>query len=177
MAFDPAIFLYFQEQLKARPWYRRFWVFWSLYGVGYIVAAIIILSASARGRAVIPGVVIAYFITWPIIAHACYFFYKKQRPYQVIGFVPFASSRFFSRPHHKQNSFPSRHTMAMVAVSMAVIFDFPLLGSIGLVASSFVGLGRIVLGYHYPNDVYAGALIGIVVGIISHFYLAPVIFT
>lgn len=177
MFIDHNQFLEFQNRLNTRKFYRWFWTFWSFYGVGYIVAAMIILLASPEGREVLPAVVIAYFLSWPFIAHFCAWMFPKARPYQRYQFMPVASSVIFSRIHQTPNSFPSRHTMAMAAVSWSIYATFPVLGMIGFLVTVLVGFGRVVLGYHYVSDIVAGLLLGIAAAVISQQVIAPIIFT
>jgi undecaprenyl-diphosphatase len=60
-----------------------------------------------------------------------------------------------------QFSFPSGHTLHAVIFTLVAIHYYPML-SLGL-----IGLSRPILGLHYPSDVLVGALIGILISIIS----------
>ncbi len=59
-------------------------------------------------------------------------------------------------------SFPSDHASMAFAMAFSVVFLRPLLGSALLVMAAFVGWGRIFVGVHYPADVLAGALAGLI---------------
>jgi undecaprenyl-diphosphatase len=63
-----------------------------------------------------------------------------------------------SRSHDP--SFPSDHASAAFAIGFAVVLFDRLAGSIFLAAAVVVGVGRVVVGAHYPLDVLAGVLVG-----------------
>lgn len=178
MRFDKARYEYFQTQLKSNTLFRRFFIFWGIYGIIFVpLEVLMVLRVPNGGQAFILSV-IAYFITWPIIAHAINTFYKKQRPYQRFGYEPVYSSVLFSRVRKNRfNSFPSRHTMALSAVAMVLLFYSTPVGVVGLAIAAWVGLSRIVLSYHYPIDVIAGFILGCVCGWLVYVIGAPLLFT
>ncbi|MFZ3088142.1 MAG: phosphatase PAP2 family protein [Methylotenera sp.] len=57
-------------------------------------------------------------------------------------------------------SFPSGHTLHAVLFSVVALSYYPQLAVILVPFTIMVGLSRVVLGLHYPSDVFAGALIG-----------------
>jgi membrane-associated phospholipid phosphatase len=62
-------------------------------------------------------------------------------------------------------SFPSAHALSSFAVATAMVRVDPATAGALLVALA-LSLGRPYLGMHYPSDVLAGALLGIVLGLI-----------
>jgi len=62
-------------------------------------------------------------------------------------------------------SFPSAHATASFAVATAMVRVDPATSAAFLVAIA-LSLGRPYLGMHYPSDVLAGALLGVVLGLI-----------
>jgi membrane-associated phospholipid phosphatase len=62
-------------------------------------------------------------------------------------------------------SFPSAHATSSFAVATAMVRVDPAMGGAFLVAFA-LSLGRPYLGMHYPSDVLAGALLGLVLGLI-----------
>jgi undecaprenyl-diphosphatase len=66
-----------------------------------------------------------------------------------------------------QFSFPSGHTLHAVIFTLVATHYYPML-SLGLIPFTIlIGLSRPVLGLHYPSDVLVGALIGILISVIS----------
>jgi membrane-associated phospholipid phosphatase len=57
-------------------------------------------------------------------------------------------------------SFPSDHASAAFGIAVAVFLFDRLVGSLFLAAAAVIGVGRVVVGAHYPGDVLAGALVG-----------------
>ncbi|HEY2715430.1 MAG TPA: phosphatase PAP2 family protein [Solirubrobacterales bacterium] len=62
-------------------------------------------------------------------------------------------------------SFPSAHAFSSFAVATAMVRVDPATAAALLVAAA-ISLGRPYLGMHYPSDVLAGALLGVVAGLI-----------
>jgi len=62
-------------------------------------------------------------------------------------------------------SFPSAHATSSFAVATAMVRVDPAMSAAFLVAFA-LALGRPYLGMHYPSDVVAGALLGVVLGLI-----------
>ena len=62
-------------------------------------------------------------------------------------------------------SFPSAHAFSSFAVATAMVRVDPAT-AVALVVAAAISLGRPYLGMHYPSDVLAGALIGVVAGLI-----------
>jgi undecaprenyl-diphosphatase len=63
-------------------------------------------------------------------------------------------------------SFPSDHASASFAIAFAVLAIDPLAGGLFLVAAAVISVGRLMIGAHYPGDVAAGLLVGLVVAVV-----------
>jgi len=62
-------------------------------------------------------------------------------------------------------SFPSAHATSSFAVATAMTRVDPL-GALAFLLAFALALGRPYLGMHYPSDVLAGAVLGIILGLI-----------
>lgn len=67
-------------------------------------------------------------------------------------------------PRPEGFSFPSGHTGASFAAASALLFGRNRLGIPAFVLASLIGFSRLYLYVHYPTDVFAGALLGIMLG-------------
>jgi undecaprenyl-diphosphatase len=84
---------------------------------------------------------------------------KRNRPFEVLANV---NRRIIPAD---QFSFPSGHTAAAFAIATLVSMQFPALAMPVLIWASLVGLSRIYLGVHYPTDILAGIVIGLLSGL------------
>jgi undecaprenyl-diphosphatase len=71
-------------------------------------------------------------------------------------------------------SFPSGHTLHAVSFTIVALAAFPALAPLLVPFTLLVALSRVVLGLHYPSDVFAATLIGCGLGSLS-LSLAPAI--
>ncbi len=82
--------------------------------------------------------------------------YDRPRP-----FVAHPGSVHLFAAHAADASFPSDHATASFAIAVAILLRAKLRwGAITLVFAVILLVGRVALGFHYPSDVLAGALLG-----------------
>lgn len=102
-----------------------------------------------------------------IITEAIRFFYYRPRPFAALGIEPLIN-------HGTGGSFPSGHAAAFFALALAVFYLNKKCGLRFLGAAALIGLGRIFAGVHWPSDILAGAIIGLIsVIIIKNLLLFP----
>jgi membrane-associated phospholipid phosphatase len=61
-------------------------------------------------------------------------------------------------------SFPSDHASAAFGIAFGVLFVVRRTGVVFLACAVLIGASRVLAGMHYPTDVFAGALIGLLSG-------------
>lgn len=60
-------------------------------------------------------------------------------------------------------SFPSDHTLFSFLIAFFILFIYPVVGSIFLLAAALVGSARVYVGVHYPRDILGGLVLAILV--------------
>lgn len=91
-------------------------------------------------------------------------FINAERPYTKYEFTPLIEKE------KKGDSMPSRHVFSAFVIGMACLYVNWILGIVILTVGVVMAAERVVVGVHFPRDVIAGAMIGIVSGIIG-FYI------
>lgn len=71
-------------------------------------------------------------------------------------------AHLFFVPASGDPSFPSDHAAAAFAIAFAVLFLVPRVGYGFLAAAAAIAFDRVLLGLHYPGDIVAGMLVGLV---------------
>ena len=93
-------------------------------------------------------------------------FFDAPRPYELYGMTELLGKA----PHKtKGHSFPSRHVFSAFVIAAVLSFVCLPLGIVLAVLGTALAVFRVVLGIHFVRDVAAGALIGIVSGVIGVF--------
>jgi undecaprenyl-diphosphatase len=127
--------------------------------------------------------------TLPLLAAVCFYFVFKnnrQRFFELVkaGFsavLAYAINFLISIIHFRlrpiftlddvhqlmtkpitDKSFPSDHTAVSFAIAFFVFLVSRKWGSAMLVLAFLIGISRIYVGVHFPSDVFAGALVGII---------------
>lgn len=72
-------------------------------------------------------------------------------------------------------SFPSNHTVIAASLAVAIVFAAPKAAYLAVPLALAAGISRVFAGHHYPQDVLAGASLGIGVGLACALLLAPVV--
>ncbi|HVV57410.1 MAG TPA: phosphatase PAP2 family protein [Gaiellaceae bacterium] len=78
-------------------------------------------------------------------------------------------------PRKADASFPSDHSSAAFAIAVAVLLIDPVAGACFLVLAVLIGVGRVVVGEHYPLDAITGAFVGTVAAVIVVRFARPLI--
>ncbi|BFV56778.1 phosphatase PAP2 family protein [Kitasatospora sp. CMC57] len=149
----------------APHWFDRVVEVWT--DVGLVVFAFFMLYGWWRARVAGP-VVMARVLATPLIVVAAYLvnlvlksLVAEVRPCQQLsGSLPLEAC-----PPPGDWSFPSNHSVIAFAAATGLWFAWRALGWACGVAALLMAASRVWVGAHYPHDVLAGALVGILVAV------------
>jgi undecaprenyl-diphosphatase len=68
--------------------------------------------------------------------------------------------------HASDPGFPSDHATGAFAIAFALVLRDRVIGIVALVLALLLSFGRVALGAHYPSDVFAGAVLGLVAALV-----------
>ena len=88
--------------------------------------------------------------------------YNRPRPYQSWEIQPLIKKDSLGK------SFPSRHVFSATVIAMLALTLNPWLGGAMLFLAGRSSSLRVLGGVHYPSDVLAGYVIGILVGLLLY---------
>lgn len=91
--------------------------------------------------------------------------FLRVRPYELEGALRTAEDIIASVPH--DSSFPSGHSLACFECATVLLYRDRRFGIPALILAVAVALSRVYLYIHFPTDVMAGALLGIINGILA----------
>ena len=188
-------FRQWQIRLSQGGFYRWWWQFWSNYsfilfipffGV-YVILDLILFSSEKTSMtigdfgltiSVLIASAISFVLASEIIVRCVSLLYHRKRPYQEYGFTPI-ESRFFSSATTIPNSFPSRHVASYIAIAFTMIFMYPMIPILWLLPVLIIPtlFARVILGFHYPSDIVAGIVIGLISAISSIWFYQLLVFT
>lgn len=89
---------------------------------------------------------------------------NAPRPYEVTGKKPII------KKETEGNSFPSRHVFSVFVIASTLYFISAPLGILLMLLGIVLAVLRVIGGVHFPRDVIAGAIIGILSGVLG-FYI------
>jgi undecaprenyl-diphosphatase len=126
-------------------------------GPGWAAVGVGLVAAGSHGRAAAAAATVAALAASGVFM-ALKRRFRRPRPCDV------APHPLFDVRPPDAFSFPSGHTMNACAIATVLALSFPpLLPALAFLAAS-IGASRVVLGLHYPSDVGAGAMLGVLIG-------------
>lgn len=137
----------------------------------WIYPLLLAVSAPILGAPCVE-IFIAASITATLLHIICYGlkrYFSRRRPFQVVPELAHTTETLDA------HSFPSGHTMTMAGVMTPTVIVWPMAVLPALILIISMAWSRVATGHHYPSDVLAGAIIGIVVGYpvtigVAHFW-------
>ncbi|MGS0693693.1 phosphatase PAP2 family protein [Shewanella sp. 0m-4] len=133
-------------------------------GPVYLYMAVIFLIIDSKGEYLLNSMIAAYLVELPLY-FALKNMIRRPRPCHALadGVASFEPADKFS--------LPSGHTAAAFVMATSIYFIYPQLFYIAVAWALAIGLARVVLGVHYPLDIVAGALLGIVSVLLSQQFI------
>ena len=128
-------------------------------GMMWIVLSVLMLCFPQTRKAGIIGLLallLSLLLTNVTLKHLV----GRVRPWLTLeGLIPLISE-------HDPNSFPSGHTCAAFAAASAWYRALPKrwMCVLGIIMAAVMGLSRLYVGVHFPSDVLAGLLVGLLCG-------------
>jgi len=113
-------------------------------------------------KMVIEALIVAVFTRF-VLAEIMRAFWFRARPFVQLNMQPLINQSPL------EASFPSGHATFFFALSTIVYFYNKKMGIWFYIASIFIGLSRIFVGVHWPSDILAGAVLGILVGFVLNY--------
>lgn len=93
------------------------------------------------------------------------YLYCAPRPYEVFDVPPVIPK------DTKGKSFPSRHVFSIFIIAMTFLWHVPWIGALIGAAGIFMAVVRVLGGVHFPKDVIAGAVLGVLSGLIGFYWI------
>lgn len=93
------------------------------------------------------------------------FFYFRPRPFTALESV---RQLIFHAP---SGSFPSGHAAFSFAVAASMAYYYPKTSILFFLGALAMGAGRVSAGVHWPSDILAGAIVGILSAWLIHFII------
>lgn len=146
-------------------------IFWMIAGMFLLIIAFIYIEEikkevtpeqEIRWRDLAKHSLIALFagaLAWSV-SEIIKYYYFSPRPFLALTNV----NLLFQ--HGGVDSFPSGHAITTFAVSSVLYIYHKKLGITYLILSVIVVLARVTSGVHWPSDIMAGALLGIIIAIL-----------
>lgn len=131
---------------------------WLIFALGAIVAWYLVSRDRVKREIAIQAALATGFalIIVSVISH----FVGRLRP-----FLASSAVHLLVSPPLK-SSFPSGHTSAAFAMAFVLMMIGPRVGVVAFVCASLIALGRMAVGVHYPTDIVAGVLVGLLSAVV-----------
>ena len=98
-------------------------------------------------------------------------FVNRARPYVTYPDIHKLINQSVSEQYQ---SFPSGHAIFFFALSTVVYLYNKSWGIFFYTLALVIGIARIAVGVHYPTDIIAGAIFGVLTGIVSVFFFRKI---
>lgn len=142
------------------PWLDYLGIFFARYFEYFLwLCLLLFLAVSFKRywRMVLEAFIAAVFTRF-VLTVIIRWLWFRPRPFVALNFSPLISQSA------KEASFPSGHASFYFALSTIIYCYNKKIGALFYAASVLVVVSRVFAGVHWPSDILAGALIGILIG-------------
>lgn len=116
------------------------------------------------GRLYVVWAGVCLLVGWLGLVQGIAALFPRRRPYQQFGFVPVGGVGLFSHVDTRPDAFPSGHTTALAVLAFSLFAFSSGAGMAVAMLAVAAGSARVLLGWHFVQDIAAGiALAGVVV--------------
>lgn len=129
--------------------------------LGYLLLFVLVLFLALNYKKywkMVLEAVIAAGVTRFVMTALIRWLWFRPRPFVALNFLPLINQS------PEEGAFPSGHASFYFALSTIVYFYNKKLGVAFYIASFFIVLSRVFVGVHWPSDILAGAVLGILMG-------------
>lgn len=166
---DYRLFEYFNGFAGRSGWGDFLIVFVGQYLVYFVAAGLIIYWFLARDpwsvRKRLTLAFVSFFIARFVIVEIIRALYHRPRP-----FLSYNVTELIQKGN--EASFPSGHAAALFAIAASLYFYNKRLAGWLFAAAAVISIARVMAGVHYPSDILAGALIGVVTAWLAEKFLS-----
>ena len=133
-----------------------------------MIAIVVLLLCFKKTRKIGFYVMVAGGLTWVINDLIIKLIVKRDRPFVTYPELE-NMCKLAGESLPDGYSFASGHSATAMAVAVAIMFFSKKWGSVAAAVAFLIGLSRLILCVHFPTDVIAGFLVGIVCSIALHY--------
>jgi undecaprenyl-diphosphatase len=171
-SFDLAIFYFINHSLSTGFLDKFFSIITDVnnWYIAYIIlAGIAFFKGRARGKILVVGLILLIIVTDQTGFRILKELFERVRPCNALTDVitPLGCAGGYS--------FPSNHALNNFAAATFISRLFPNYKWIVFIVALMIAISRIYLGVHYPSDILAGALIGVIFGYLFSLAALPLV--
>jgi len=165
MSFDTALFEALNSLAGSSALLDSVAVFFASYSQFLWVLFLLILyfipsKKMATHREMVSLSIIAALVARYAVKNSILFFYSRPRPFEVSEVHQLVVTPIVEN----FQSFPSGHALFFFAIATVIFLFRKDWGVFAYAAAILMGIARVYAGVHWPSDILAGALLGILVG-------------
>ncbi|HDX9707983.1 TPA: undecaprenyl-diphosphatase [Bacillus thuringiensis] len=157
-------FRYINTHVKQSIFMDYLMIFFAEYAqyIFIILFIVLWLIKNFQGRVYVIQAVIACFFAFSLNRIIEIFFYRER---------PFVSHLEIHQlvEHTANASFPSNHATSSFAIAVTIFLYNKRVGALFLVLAFLISFSRVWIGVHYPLDVLIGAVLGILISLITQY--------